>query len=84
MTISSFPDPMREQPCCDEDTGGSHYHCGRCGKVGGMQGCYGNYDAVMSTMAGKRKEGRGWGFYCPEPFGFATVEQFAAERAAAK
>lgn len=25
--------------CCDEDFGGSHYHCGRCRRVSGMMGC---------------------------------------------
>lgn len=24
--------------CCEEDFGGSHYHCAKCGKVGGMYG----------------------------------------------
>lgn len=26
------------EPCCDEDLGGSHYHCGRCGGVSSMMG----------------------------------------------
>lgn len=24
--------------CCEEDWGGSHYHCGQCGEVTGMYG----------------------------------------------
>ena len=27
-------------PCCIDDTGGSHYHCARCGKTSSMQGHY--------------------------------------------
>lgn len=26
--------------CCEEDWGGSHYHCGECGEVTGMYGHY--------------------------------------------
>ena len=29
---------MGREPCCDEDYGGSHYHCGRCGKTSSMMG----------------------------------------------
>ncbi len=29
---------MQRGPCCDEDWGGSHYHCGYCGAVTGMYG----------------------------------------------
>lgn len=25
--------------CCEEDLGGSHYHCPACGRVGSMYGC---------------------------------------------
>lgn len=31
--------PREEGECCSEDDGGSHYHCGGCGRVSGMQGC---------------------------------------------
>lgn len=26
--------------CCDQDQGGSHYHCGNCGEVSSMLGHY--------------------------------------------
>lgn len=26
------------EPCCDEDLGGSHYHCAKCGAVCSMMG----------------------------------------------
>lgn len=26
--------------CCEEDYGGSHYHCANCGEVSGMYGHY--------------------------------------------
>lgn len=31
---------MKREPCCDQDFGGSHYHCGHCGEVSSMQGHY--------------------------------------------
>ena len=31
--------------CCALDLGGSHYHCGTCGAVSGMQGCGDGYHA---------------------------------------
>jgi hypothetical protein len=49
--VASAP-PARE-PHCPEDTGGSHYHCGRCGRVSSMQGHY------------SRMHGDEWHFCCP-------------------
>lgn len=31
--------PDEPERCCDQDYGGSHYHCGGCGQVSGMMGC---------------------------------------------
>lgn len=52
MPLSIFPLPGRKCPICGYNYGGSHYHCGRCGKEGSYQGCYGS------------KDGKTWGFSC--------------------
>jgi hypothetical protein len=36
--------------CCPQDTGGSHYHCGRCGGVTGMQGHFSAIDMVDGKL----------------------------------
>jgi len=36
--------------CCDEDYGGSHYHCAKCGGVCGMMG---HMDATCDVYRAK-------------------------------
>lgn len=54
VSLLSLARPMGNRcKLCNEDYGGSHYHCGRCGRVGSYQGCYGSHDG-----------GNTWGFSC--------------------
>ena len=34
--------------CCEEDFGGSHYHCGHCGEVSGMYGHFVMFNKLSS------------------------------------
>ena len=38
------------KPCCEQDFGGSHYHCGRCNGVTGMMG----HSTVFCKVTGER------------------------------
>ena len=38
MSGQSLSDLIGREPCCEEDYGGSHYHCARCGAVCSMMG----------------------------------------------
>lgn len=38
--------------CCDEDYGGSHYHCTRCGAVTSMMGHYSKDECEDSISLG--------------------------------
>lgn len=35
-----FAEMQGRDRCCDQDYGGSHYHCGNCGKASSMLGHY--------------------------------------------
>ena len=37
-TDEFFERTQHRPKCCDEDYGGSHYHCAQCGEVTGMMG----------------------------------------------
>lgn len=55
--------------CCDQDYGGSHYHCGRCGEVASMMGHYVMLDRMGDSwekaLAEKLGVTRPWrGFTC--------------------
>jgi hypothetical protein len=61
--------------CCEEDFGGSHYHCAHCGQVSSMQGHYGDPTAYQRpicqhTTASTHRTSDGRtitiGFCCPE------------------
>lgn len=40
-------DEIEHERCCDQDYGGSHYHCANCGLVSSM---FGHYSAVVFPL----------------------------------